>query len=295
MGMTFREIIESAEVRLHQAGVDSPRADAEWLAAHVTGSTRTSVILHLRDAMTPDQVSRFEALLTGRARRVPLQHLVGTAAFLVHELRVTEDVLTPRPETEQLALRCIDILRHHGDPRPKVLDWGTGSGCLAIAIAAAIPDARVTAIDVSEAALAIAQENAGTNGVATRIEFHRGDGFAALPPTSATFDLVVSNPPYIPTGDISDLQPEVRDHDPRLALDGGNDGLNAYRELASHGKTWLNSEGFMALEFGDGQAESLRGLFLANNWIVKSVEKDLSERERVLIVHPPRGYGRSSR
>ena len=187
---------------------------------------------------------------------------------------------------------------------PTALDFGTGTGCIAIALAAKCPSAKIVATDISSEALALARENAVGNNVAERIEFVGSDGFAALqlggaacpppsenetierqaeiaPPTS--FDLIISNPPYIASAEISTLQPEVRDFDPRAALDGGTDGLDFYRKLAAEAKPFLKPDGKIMLEFGDGQADAVRKIFEAEKWIVEAVKEDYSHRQRILI------------
>jgi release factor glutamine methyltransferase len=187
------------------------------------------------------------------------------------------------------------------------LDFGTGTGCIAIALAVKCPSAKVVATDVSPDALALAKQNAGRNNVAERIEFLQGDGFAALhneseggaprrpdspkeewgsrssPLRKMEFDLIISNPPYIPSAEIATLQPEVRDFDPRAALDGGADGLDFYRKLAMESKPFLKPGGKIMLEFGDGQADAIRKIFEAEKWIVEAVREDYSQRERFLI------------
>src|SRR3989442_9882908 len=216
-----------------------------------------------------------------RGNREPLQHVLGSVSFCGLEIKVNRHVLVPRPETELLAERAWQFLTARNTRPLSVLDWGTGSGCLAIAMAVHCPTAQIEARDISATALALARENAAANGVAERIRFHPGDGFAALP-TAPAFDLIVSNPPYIPSAEIETLAPEVRDHDPRVALDGGADGLNFHRRLAAEAASHLRPEGRIMLEFGDGQAERIRELFVQHNWIVESVEADYSGRPRFL-------------
>jgi len=183
------------------------------------------------------------------------------------------------------------------------LDFGTGSGCLAIALAAKSPAAKITALDVSPEALAIARRNAEANKTLERIEFRQGDGFAALNNVGQAsslspyqtksepggtpvlqFDLIVSNPPYIASAEIETLQPEVRDHDPRLALDGGADGLDFYRRLAAEAPAFLKPGGRLMLEFGDGQAGELQNIFTAQKWVVEAVKDDYSHRARILVL-----------
>lgn len=305
--MTILDVIRRSTEFLAGRGVDSPRLQVELLLAHVLKLPRLKLYLQFDRELTEAELAPLRDLVKRRGQREPLQHLTGTAAFLAHEIKVTRDVLVPRPETEMLAQLAVQKLSAAsrqpvaGDadrtPAPRCLDFGTGSGCLAIAIAAACPDAEVHAIDRSPAAIAIARENAASNGVAGRITFHEGDGFAALAAHTAScirhssFDLVVTNPPYIPTAEIATLDPEVRDFDPRLALDGGADGLDFYRMLATEAVPWLVPGGWLLAEFGDGQAGALSGIFTGAGWSSEGVEKDLSGRERVLIVRSPKADG----
>ncbi len=305
--MTILDVIRRSTEFLAGRGVDSPRLQVELLLAHVLKLPRLKLYLQFDRELSEAELAPLRDLVKRRGQREPLQHLTGSAAFLAHEIKVTRDVLVPRPETEMLAQLAVQKLAAASRPPtagdavktsgPRCLDFGTGSGCLAIAIAAACPEAEVHAIDRSPAALGIARENAASNGVAGRITFHEGDGFAALPtdPTSGTwhtpFDLVVTNPPYIPTAEIATLDPEVRDHDPRLALDGGADGLDFYRRLATEGVPWLVPGGWLLAEFGDGQAGAVSGIFTGAGWSSEGVEKDLSGRERVLIVRSPQADG----
>lgn len=290
--MTRREAVLLAETRLAAAGVASAREDAEWLVAEVLGGTRPRLWLDSQKPLSPEQRTQWESWLAARVRRVPLQHLTGRAAFLDWNLQVSPAVLIPRPETEGLALRASETLRgmERTEPRRahRVLDFATGSGCLALALAARHPDAEVHGLDLSTAALEVARANAAQLGLTSRIQWHSGDGFAALASGinggSREFDLIVSNPPYIPTAEIAALDPEVRDHDPRLALDGGADGLDFYRRLAFEAPLWLAPGGWLLAEFGDGQGAAIRALFAGADWSGATVEPDLSGRERILLV-----------
>lgn len=167
---------------------------------------------------------------------------------------------------------------------PSALDFGTGSGCLAVALAAKCPSAQISALDISPDALIVARKNAARHQVDSRIQFFLGDGFAALPP-DARFDLIVSNPPYIPGSEIASLEPEVRDFDPRLALDGGADGLDFYRRLARDAGTFLKPGGRIMLEFGDGQEGAVKNIFELQKWIVEAIKPDYSGRMRILVAH----------
>lgn len=280
--MTVLEVIQRSSEFLARKGVDSPRLQVELLLAHVLAMPRLKLYLNFERALTDAELEQARALVKRRGQREPLQHILGTACFCGLEMAVNRDVLVPRPETEILAERAWQFL---STPRPQpstVLDFGTGSGCLAIAIAVHAPTAEVHALDVSPAAIRVAGDNAARHGIAQRIHFHEGDGFAALPP-ELRFDLIVANPPYISSAEIDTLEPEVRDHDPRLALDGGPDGLACHRRIAADATARLKPGGRLMLEFGDGQGAALRDLFTATGWQVQGVERDYTGRERFLI------------
>ncbi|MFO1477300.1 MAG: peptide chain release factor N(5)-glutamine methyltransferase [Verrucomicrobiota bacterium] len=283
--MTVLDGIQKSADFLGSKGVDSPRLQAELLLAHVLQLPRMQLYLKFDRPLSEDETNRLRELVRRRGRREPLQHLVGSACFCGWNLEVNPHVLIPRPETELLAESAWTFLESRGDQPVAVLDFGTGSGCLAIAIAARLPAARVTALDISTEAIEVARRNARAHQLETRIEFFHGDGWAALT-DGAQFDLIVSNPPYIPSEEIPSLQPEVRDFDPRLALDGGTDGLDFYRLLATGAGARLKSGGKIMLEFGDGQSASIRSLFENQKWIVEAVRDDYTQRPRILIAHP---------
>ena len=198
---------------------------------------------------------------------------------------MSRHALVPRPETEQLAELGWNFLAACHSSPVTALDFGTGTGCIAIALAAKCPAAIVSALDFSADALALARQNAAANQVAGRMEFFHGDGFAALPGRPA-FDLIISNPPYIAAAEIATLQPEVRDFDPRAALDGGADGLDFYRRLATEAKLFLKADGKIMLEFGDGQADAIKNLLESEKWIVEAVQEDYSHRARIIVARP---------
>jgi release factor glutamine methyltransferase len=229
------------------------------------------------------EVDAFRELVRQRGQRRPLQHLLGTVAFGDLELAVSPAALIPRPETEQLAQLAVAWLRTRNLPQPGVLDVGTGTGCLALAVAQGCSAARVQAVDISPAALELARANAARLGLAERVQFAESDLIAALP-AEARFDLILSNPPYVASDEIATLEPEVRDHDPRLALDGGADGLDCYRRLAVEAATRLNAGGTMLLEFGAGQESALAEIFSGQKWIVEAPVQDYSGRARFLAV-----------
>jgi release factor glutamine methyltransferase len=307
------EVIQRSTEFLAKKDVDSPRLQTELLLAHLLHLPRMQLYLSFDRALTSVELDTFRELIKRRGQREPLQHIMGSTSFCGLELVVNRHVLIPRPETELLAEsgweflnRLADRMNHKPSAAPitartdavrrgpaseneaetgghlSALDFGTGSGCLAIALAVKCPGLHVDAIDLSGEALELAKQNATHHGIAERIRFLQGDGFTALP-ARTRFDLVISNPPYIPTQEIETLEPEVRRHDPRQALDGGLDGLNMFRRLAVEAHAFLKQTGKMALEFGDGQAQPLRDLFEKQNWVVESILPDYTQRPRILI------------
>ena len=282
--MDVRQAIAKHVGTLQRARIDVPRLECELLLAHLLGITRTQLLAELNRQLPTRLTSRLGKMVARRAARVPHQLILGTVSFRGHEIRVNRHVLIPRPETEQLVEEAIRRLATI--EKPRVLDIGTGSGCLAISIAAEHPSARVDALDISRPALAIARKNALLNRVASRLRFVLGDSRSHLP-TRVRYHAIVSNPPYIPSAQISRLQPEVRDHDPRLALDGGPDGLEFYHAIASHAACRLRSGGQLLLEIGDSQAQSVRHLLTAQNWRVEKILPDLAGISRIVVATPP--------
>jgi len=283
--VTVLEVIQRSAEFLAKKGVDSPRLQAELLLAHLLRLPRMRLYLSFERGLTAAEVDAFRELVKRRGQREPLQHIIGSTSFCGLEIAVNRQVLIPRPETELLAERgwsFLNELASRANRAPAALDFGTGSGCLAIALASKCPTAGVCAVDISAEALELARQNAVRHGVAERIRFVAGDGFAALP-AGARFDLIVSNPPYIPTDEIATLQPEVRDYDPRQALDGGADGLDCTRRLAVEAEPFLKPGGRLMLEFGDGQAELLRAVFQQQKWIVEATVEDYTHRPRFLV------------
>lgn len=280
--VTVLETIQRSADFLTRKRVESPRLQAELLLAHVLKLPRMKLYLDFARTLAPAEVETLRELVKRRGQREPLQHIVGSTSFCGFEIAVNRHVLVPRPETEILAELGWQYLATFNSQLVNCLDFGTGSGCLAVALAAKCPDARVTALDISAEALAVARQNLARHGLLERVQLLHGDGLAALP-ASARFDLIVSNPPYIPTAEIETLQPEVRDFDPRAALDGGPNGLDFIRRLAAEAGGFLAPDGKLIFEFGDGQADAARELFTGQNWIVEAVREDYSQRSRFLI------------
>lgn len=233
--------------------ISNARLEAEWLLCAALGLDRVGLYLQYDRPLNDSELALYRAMVSRRARREPLQHILGSQEFCGLNFDVTPDVLIPRHDTEVLVSEA--IIRQ---PNARtVLDIGTGSGCIAISLKKRLPNPAVTATDISEAALAVAARNA--EKLAAEIEFLEGNLFA--PVAGQRFDLIVSNPPYIPEKDISSLEQEVRDYDPRAALDGGSDGLDIYRLLIPESVKYLNPGGWLLVEIGIEQANEVLGLF----------------------------------
>ena len=280
--MTVLEAIQKSADFLGKKGAESPRLQAELLLAHALKLPRMKLYLNFDRVLTPAETDALRELVKRRGQREPLQHIVGSTSFCGCEIAVNRHALVPRPETELLAELGWQFLSTFNSQPSTALDFGTGTGCIAITLATKCATAKILATDISAEAIALAKENAAANKVAERIDFLQGDGFATLP-KSERFDLIISNPPYIPSAEIATLQPEVRDFDPRSALDGGADGLDFYRRLAAETKPFLKPDGKIMLEFGDGQAEAVSGIFEMQKWIVEAVKEDYSQRLRILV------------
>ena len=291
--MTVLEVIQRSTDFLAKKGVDSPRLQVELLLAHVLAQPRLKLYLNFERVLSEPELNRVRELVQRRAQREPLQHIIGSTSFCGLELAVNRHVLVPRPETEQLA-ESGWLFLNSLPPSPTALDFGTGIGCLAITLAVKCPTAQFTALDISADALAAARQNAARHQVESRVNFFAGDCFAAITPNQQ-FNLIISNPPYIPGPEIASLEPEVRDFDPRPALDGGADGLDFYRRLSREAGHFLAPGGQIMLEFGDGQAEPVKKLFAEQMWIVEAVKADYSGRPRILIAHQSKPAARDSK
>lgn len=279
--MTVLEVIQKSSEFLAKKGVDSPRLQTELLLAHQLKLPRMKLYLNFERVLSSSELDALRATVMRRAQREPLQHIIGSTSFCGLEMVVNKHVLIPRPETELLAELAWQFLSTLNPQPSTCLDFGTGSGCIAIAIAAKCPMARIVALDVSPDAIAVAKQNAAGNAVQDRIEFRCGDGFGTLN-GGEKFDLIVSNPPYIASEEIATLEAEVREFDPRGALDGGADGLDFYRRLAAEAGAFLKSNGKIIIEFGEGQAKDIGDIFAAKQWTVESVHQDYTKRERFL-------------
>jgi len=263
--------------------VEDASVNTQWLMAHVLGCSRSELTLKLPDLFSGEEQVRWDEVVAKRIQRIPLQHIIGTVDFCGVELAVDNAVLVPRPETELLAELAWDAATTMN--QASVLDIGTGSGCLAVSIALNARDAAVHALDICPRALKVARSNAHRNGLARRITFHEADMRRSLS-LGIEWDLIVANPPYIPSRDIKGLAPEVRDHDPRCALDGGADGLDYYRSLVLNWLPRLRTGGYFMLEVGDGQASAVAALIGDHGGRVTEILPDLNNVERIMVASP---------
>ena len=266
-------------------GVENARLEAEWMLCAATGLDRVGLYMNFDRPLNDQELATFRGMVSRRARREPLQHILGTQEFYGMDFEVSADVLIPRYDTEILVNEALTRMPE----ATSVLDIGTGSGCIAIALARNLPKAKVTAVDISAAALAVAERNAVRNCV--KIRFLLG---SLLEPVSGqSFDLIVSNPPYIPTADIDKLEPEVRSGDPYGALDGGPDGLDFYRRLIPAASESLTPDGWLLVELGMGQAADVAAIFKNTGSYESPVTiNDNAQIERVVGAKKRRPYDR---
>lgn len=278
MGLNLVQAWSRAKQTLEDAGIAGPVIDARLLVEAAAEATRADIVTDPYRALTAEQEARLEDYLARRARREPVSHILGRKGFWKIMLQVTPDVLTPRPDTETVVEYVLRDFPEHA--AWSVLDLGVGSGAILLAILAERPAAKGLGVDVSESALAVARENAANLGLAGRVALLRGDWTAGL--DGAGFDLVVSNPPYIASAVIDGLEPEVRDHEPRLALEGGADGLDAYRILAPEILRVLKPGGRFAVEIGYDQKDAVEALFREAGAQGVHTVRDLGDRDRVV-------------
>lgn len=255
---TIQALLQWTTRFFESKGIESARLDGELLLAHALGWKRIDLYAHFDHVPRAEALDRFREMVRARgAQRIPAKYLLGESEFFSLPLAVSPSVLIPRPETELLVERALEILPP--DQPARAADLGTGSGAIAIAVAMHRPLVQVVATDVSAEALAVARANAERHVQAGRIEFRQGDWFAALE-AGTRLDAVLSNPPYVATPDLERAMPEVREHEPRAALDGGPDGLAALRRLVAGTAEWLKPGGWLVLEIGAGQAAAVTQL-----------------------------------
>ncbi|HXE81436.1 MAG TPA: peptide chain release factor N(5)-glutamine methyltransferase [Vicinamibacterales bacterium] len=281
-GPTLQHLVQSAAARLERAGLSPADAafDAGLLARAVLGWDRATLLVRAPAPPPPGFEEKYEALVARRERREPAAQLLGYREFWGRPFEVTRDVLVPRPETELIVESALERLRQHAPDSPRIVDVGTGSGCLAITLAleAGLP---VTATDISEAALQVARRNAIRLG-APQVTFVRAHLLEGLAPG---FDLIVANPPYVRETDRQALSPEVRDYEPETALFGGEDGLAIVRELLDVAPRYLRPHGHLLMEFGAGQDDVIRSLVAARPQLrLEAIREDLQGIDRMAII-----------
>lgn len=280
---TIGDALYASSRQLLDAGIETGSLEASLLLGRATGLDRLGLITRTAEPLAPEAEEAFEALLTRRIAREPLQHILGETEFMGLPFGVSKDVLIPRPDTEILVEAVLDLEEERGSaPSRRLADMGTGSGAIAVSLAKYLPYLAVVATDVSPAALAVARANALRHGVAAQIDFREGDGLAPL--AGERFDYLVSNPPYIPAETVSTLEPEVRDYEPHLALTPGADALVWYRRFASEGARLVAPGGYLAVEVGAGQAMQVAALLEGSPaWESPTMRKDLAGIARVVV------------
>lgn len=283
---TIGRILKWTEHFFAERGIESPRLDAEILLVHVLKKERIYLYVHFDEPLEQAELVAFRALVKKRAARVPVALILGEKEFMGLRFKVTKDTLVPRPDTEILVQTAIERLtarmgRQAAGTRVRFADIGTGTGAVALSVLHELADAEAETVDLSPAARAVAEENAAALGLAERIIFHTGD---LLAPLTGEYDAILSNPPYIPDGDIAGLSPEVRASEPHTALAGGADGLDFYRRLCAGAPAILKAGGFMAFEVGIHQAEAVAALAQKNPLIERTeILRDYAGVERVVV------------
>lgn len=266
-------------------GIENPRLDAEVLLSAVLGRDRMYLYVHFDEPLEPDELARFRAHVKERAAHVPLAYVLGRREFMGLDFRVTRDTLIPRPDTEVLVQCALDFMRARTDGGAddlRIADIGTGTGAIALSVIHYTEGACADVVDISPAAAAVARENAEKLGLTERLDVHVGDLLAPL--AGRSYDMILSNPPYIPSADIAGLMPEVCRYEPHLALDGGADGLDIYRRLMADAPTLLKDGGAIAVEVGMDEAKAVAELAVAHPRIVRTeILKDLAGIERVVV------------
>lgn len=277
-----REVLVVAEAKLAKAAVENPLLDAEWIVAHVLGKERLKLALSADEQLIASEVELVSQLVDRRASRVPLQYVLGNAFFADLDLKVDSRVLIPRPETEDLLSRIIEMTEANPD---RILDLGTGSGALALGLAHAFPESEVIAVDQSPAALALAQENAVRNELSGRVNFLISDWFDQL---EGKFDLIVSNPPYLDEDEWLACEPEVRDYEPKQSLVSEfNDSSADLKRIVTSSASRLRPGGALFLETGEGHHTALHELAIAQGYVEQCGMLDLRNRPRFFFARRP--------
>lgn len=275
-----REALRWAVLKLQQEHIESASLDGRILLEHVLGVSREQLLFSLELPITKEQYNRFGELVEKRAQRQPISQLIGKREFWGINFVVSENTLDPRPDSETLIEYVLESVKNRAD-NFRVLDLGTGTGCLLLSLLSELPAAKGVGVDYCDRALSVAKENAISLGFASRTDFINGDWCEKL---EGEFDIILSNPPYIPTSVIPTLDPEVAEFEPMLALDGGEDGFSCYRKIMRSLPKILAKDGFAAFELGMGQQRELTEIALENSMEVVGAKNDLSGIARCIIV-----------
>jgi len=285
---TVTQVWQKAALVLKEFDSDTPVIDARLLLQQVLGITREELLLEPKRMLSETEQQQFESLLERRLAHEPMSHIIGSREFYGLEFKVTPDVLTPRPDTETVVdtvLLQITENRRWKTSNPasviRILDLGTGTGCLLLSLLHALPNARGTGVDISPQALAVAQENAEKLGLADRAEFALSRWCEKI---SKNYDIIVANPPYIASNAIAALMPDVADYEPHLALDGGPDGLAAYRDIARQLRPHLAEQAIVVLEIGAGQERLVADIFITEGFRLEAERSDLAGIPRCLVM-----------
>ncbi|MBI4744232.1 MAG: peptide chain release factor N(5)-glutamine methyltransferase [Actinobacteria bacterium] len=279
----IKDILKMTDEYLNKKGISNSRLEAEVLLGNVTGMSRVELYVNFDRPVADEEKSAYRKAISKRVNGEPLQHIVGLQPFRHINLKVKPEVFIPRPETELVVERILEISRQLSG-RLKIIDIGTGSGAIALSLAYEILDSYIYAVDISETALDLARENALNLGLLGKVFFIKSDLFENIDKEVVSqVDIIVANPPYIPTNLIENLQIEVKDFEPKEALDGGKDGLGFYRRIIRDSSEYLKSGGFLVFEIGDGQSERIIKLLKDNNCFEKiQLSKDYAGKERII-------------
>lgn len=279
---TIREVLNWTRGYFEDAGIVQPRLEAEILLAHALDVDRLHLYMAPDKPLTSDERSLYRSVVKERQSGTPLQHVIGEVNFYGLRFRVDRDALIPRSETEELLDQVIK--RAPRDRAIRCLDLGTGTGVIAVCMARYLPQAQVTAVDISPTALEMARENSKLNEVAERIEFIESDWFSNI---EGKFDFIASNPPYIRSGELADLPKEVREHEPSVALNGGGDGLEKIRSIAAGLRMYLQPDGVVLMEIGHEQGKCVKKILESIELVGVSVERDMAGKDRFVVGRCP--------
>ncbi len=280
MPVSITSVLAQATAELAAGGISEARNDATLLLIEVLGRDRAFIIAHPETKLSADQLERFRSFVARRGAGEPLQYVTGHQEFFKLDFEVTPDVLIPRPETELIVEAALEVVT--SDAELSCADIGTGSGCIVISLLRELAKAHATAIDISPAALAVAKRNAERHQVADRLQLLQSDGFELIG-QAGKFDLIISNPPYVPDSEMQTLQREVR-HEPKGALAGGPDGLAVIRRLLRDAAGFLKPRGYFIFEIGFGQGEAVKALIDQQSWELIGIRRDLANIPRTIVL-----------